>query len=289
MVEISVIVPTYNRSRLLERCLRSLLDQGYPRELYEIIVVDDGSPDNTEAMVRENFEGKVIYLRQENGGPAKARNTGLAKAGGRICAFTDDDCVLDRNWLACIRETFDKNPLAHCVNGDTQSVSTDPRSLSYILSRHIYLSSKSETNNIAYRREVFDRVGGFDETIPTPAYEDVEMKRRIEKAGFGRIYDPRAIAHHPYENEMADFKKQSRANGIGLSYYLRRHWVMGLVMLVYEAMYAPLILLYCFRDRHSVEYPIPYLQAVKSLWSLNGFWVGIFKPPRRVFKEYRDK
>ena len=106
MIEFSVIVPTYNRKKLLEKCISSLLCQTIDRSSYEVIIVDDGGTDDTEEMIKKKFKDSVKYFRQANSGPAKARNVGIDNSVGSIIAFTDDDCAVDKNWLYEIKKNI---------------------------------------------------------------------------------------------------------------------------------------------------------------------------------------
>src|SRR3989304_9938688 len=104
---VSVIIPTYNRIDLLYSCLQSFENINYSKKYFEVIVIDDGSIDGTEDFMKNNknkFNFNLISMRQENKGPAAARNLGIAKSQGEFIAFTDDDCVVEKNWLdECIR------------------------------------------------------------------------------------------------------------------------------------------------------------------------------------------
>ncbi len=100
MLTYSVIVPAYRATDVLPRCLAALCDQSLARDAYEIIVVDDGSPDQTADVaekVLSNANGRVI--RAPHGGPAHARNLGAQAARGAILAFTDADCEPAHDWL----------------------------------------------------------------------------------------------------------------------------------------------------------------------------------------------
>src|SRR5689334_3533804 len=96
----SIVIPTYNRPRQLAKCLESLCRLTYPRDRFDVIVVDDGSP-TPLAPVVEVFQSqlRIVVHRQSNGGPAAARNTGAARATGENLAFTDDDCAPESGWL----------------------------------------------------------------------------------------------------------------------------------------------------------------------------------------------
>lgn len=113
-MKFSVVIPTYNRAATLRQTLTALMAQDYPD--YEIIVVDDGSTDDTRAMIAREFP-QVRYIYQQNRGPAAARNRGIAHARGEIIAFTDDDCVPPRDWLARLADGYARYPDVVGVGG----------------------------------------------------------------------------------------------------------------------------------------------------------------------------
>src|SRR5919108_1521730 len=107
----SVIVPTRGRPDQLRDCLESLAQLEHPRERYEVIVVDDGGslvPATYVDAFSERLDLRM--LSQRRSGPAAARNAGAAKARGQLLAFTDDDCLPDRPWLAQLVAAFEENP-----------------------------------------------------------------------------------------------------------------------------------------------------------------------------------
>ncbi|MSS71915.1 MAG: glycosyltransferase [Candidatus Latescibacteria bacterium] len=107
----SIIVPTHARPRQLAVCLDALTGLVYPRDRFEVIVVDDGSrtpPEEVVAPFRDRLN--LTLLTQPNAGPATARNTGAARARGEVLAFTDDDCVPAPDWLGRLAERFDLSP-----------------------------------------------------------------------------------------------------------------------------------------------------------------------------------
>src|SRR4030042_1621138 len=98
----SVIIPTYNRKEKLEKCLKALFRQTYPRSRYEIIVVDDGSSDGTQEMVKRKEKRSPVplhFIRQENSGPARARNVGIRESQGDLLLITGDDILAERTLL----------------------------------------------------------------------------------------------------------------------------------------------------------------------------------------------
>lgn len=108
---ISVIIATYNRAPDLEKVIKGLLAQELPGSFdYEMIIIDNGSTDNTENTVKdlmEHAKGRLNYFRQSTPGKSNALNMGIAHAKGEIIAFTDDDVTVEKNWLSSIAASFD--------------------------------------------------------------------------------------------------------------------------------------------------------------------------------------
>jgi len=107
----SIVIPTYARPQKLAQCLNAIAHLNYPRDRFEVIIVDDGSPISIEPVIqpfREQFN--LTLMTQSNAGPANARNTGVTLAKGKYIVFTDDDCEPDVNWLQVFADGFSKKP-----------------------------------------------------------------------------------------------------------------------------------------------------------------------------------
>jgi glycosyltransferase involved in cell wall biosynthesis len=179
---VSVIIPTYNRGWIIKEAIDSVLAQDY-RE-FELIVVDDGSTDDTDDILN-SYRGDIMVFRQENQGVSAARNRGLAEASGRFIAFLDsDDLWLPQKLFRQI-EFFDKNPDAQiCQTEETwirKGVRVNPKNrhkkpwgMIFEPSLALCLVSPSA---VMIRRSLFEKVGGFDETLP--ACEDYDLWLRI--------------------------------------------------------------------------------------------------------------
>lgn len=171
---VSVIIPTYNRSHLVGRAIRSVLNQTY--QDFEIIVVDDGSTDSTEDVVKGFNDGRIRYIRHdENKGAAAARNTGIKAALGKYIAFQDSD---DEWWP----EKLEKQ-VRVLENAPTQVgvVCTDMWRIRR--GKRRYWRSRTMGTAIAtaaIRRECFDKVGGFDERFPRLI--DVDLFIRLSQS-----------------------------------------------------------------------------------------------------------
>lgn len=170
MKKISIIVPFYNAERYLSENLRGLLEQHYPSTDYEIILIDNNSTDTSSEIVRQY--PRVILLSEKRQGAYAARNLGLAKAQGDIIAFTDADCVPNSDWLSRIALALHPAQVCLVLGQCLMARNTLPLTL---LASHeeekigfICRSQEKElyygyTNNMAVRREVFERLGSFVE------------------------------------------------------------------------------------------------------------------------------
>lgn len=195
----SIVIPAYNAERTLARCLEACLEQSYPR--VEVLVVDDGSTDGT-AQIAGKYP--VRYFRQENRGPAAARNKGAREAFGEILAFTDADCIPERAWIERLAAALDDGSGAA---GGTYAIA-NPESLlarmvhEEIVLRHTRLDRDPDflgSFNVAFRKEVFDAAGGFDETFTMASGEDNDLSYRLQELGYRLRFVPNArVAHfHP--------------------------------------------------------------------------------------------
>lgn len=224
-MEISVIIPTYNRRETFRKCLLSLLEQDYPKERYEIIVVDDGSSDGTVEVVdtlakaHKNFR----YIQQDRKGPACARNSGIREARGEIIGFTDDDCVLDKHWIRLMVESHKRNPHIITVGGLTGV----PYKRSNIMVSQSLSNSAIQTNingreeviffptcNVAFKRHIFAEYR-FNEEFPLPGGEDLEFFWRLFKSGHRFIWDKEIRVTHYRADTLSSFIKQAYIYGRG--------------------------------------------------------------------------
>jgi glycosyltransferase involved in cell wall biosynthesis len=184
---ISVIMPVRNSPKELQWSLERLLASNYSR--YEVIVVDDASTDETPR-VAENMAARVLYLK-ERCGPAAARNQGAALARGEILFFIDADVCAYPETLQQIADTFARDPGLDAVFGsyDTQPEASNVVSMYRNLFHHfVHQGGKEQATTFwsgcgAIRRVVFEKMGGFSASYGRPCIEDIELGRRLHKAG----------------------------------------------------------------------------------------------------------
>lgn len=188
--DFSVVIPTYNRSAYLGELLNNLRTQDYPKDKYEIVVVDDGSTDATESLVKNLIAKSDITIRlyrQEHKGPAAARNLGIKKSRSDIIAFTDDDCRPERDWLSKLNSYFLKDTQLVGVGGVQFSSPEDIIPLTHHappVSAAIADNARFPgTNNVAYKKSVLLAVNGFDEEFEYVSAEDADLYIRVSRFG----------------------------------------------------------------------------------------------------------
>jgi glycosyltransferase involved in cell wall biosynthesis len=198
---ITIIIPTRNRSALLARLLESLAALRY--EAWEAIVVDDGSTDDTRAVV-ERYHARglpLTYLWQPWSKMGAARNLALDHAHGDLAAFTDDDCTVDSGWLGAMARAFAAHPEALGVQGKTV---TDHARMTPFTRQVEQLEGGQpyRTCNIAYQVSILRELGGFDTQLIRG--EDVVMGRQVLERGPIVFADDALVCHPPRPKEWAD-------------------------------------------------------------------------------------
>jgi glycosyltransferase involved in cell wall biosynthesis len=178
---VSVVIPTYQRTALLSRCLEALLQQKFDKEQYEIIVVSDG-PDEQTKKIFDDLAGydhpelRYMSLPQKKG-PAAARNYGWLNAKGRIIAFTDDDCVPDTYWLNQI--------VQHCNTEDSVAITgkvivpVSKRPTDHELNTANLQTAEFITANCACTKSALVKAGGFDEQFSMAWREDSDLEFKL--------------------------------------------------------------------------------------------------------------
>lgn len=213
----SVVVPVYNGSGLIERCLDALARQaGVQPDTFEIIVVDDGSTDATAAHVQawidRHPQVNSRLVQQPNGGPAVARNHGARQAQGEVILFTDADCAPVAHWMRALLAAFD-DPLVVGAKGTYLSEQTGivPRFVqAEYEDRYRRMASRStidfiDTYSAAYRRSTFLENDGFDLRFRVPSCEDQEFSFRLVEKGYRLVFVPEAQVVHLHDADLADY------------------------------------------------------------------------------------
>lgn len=247
---VSVVICTFNGGKYIGACLESLAGQNYPPGRFEIIVVDDGSTDNTSEIARA--KGAHVIRRETNHGIAASRGSGLAAAKGEIIAYIDDDCIADVHWLFNLVEPLRGSEFT-ASGGRILPYKTDrfaerylsaagygnPVALAFGESKNplwrfwIYAKTMFRpidvatkpieveavfTASVAYRTAALRSIGGFDETLITG--EDADVAKRLRQDGKRLVFVPQAIVWHRHPQNIGTFifKIYRRAQGYSQFY-----------------------------------------------------------------------
>lgn len=229
-VRISSVICTLNRSDYLRKAIHSLVEQTLNKESYEILVVDNGSTDNTKQIVVEEFASvqNLRYIYEPIMGLSQARNTGLAQATGEYVAYLDDDAIACPLWLEKIVEVFETvKPQPGCVGGKIEPIWEAPRPdwLSNTLMTYLTTMDYSQTPiilnetrqrlagaNISFPKNLLQDLGGFDVNLGRRgtnllSNEEFLIQQQLIDKGYSCFYHPEvAVSHHvPASRLTKDF------------------------------------------------------------------------------------
>ncbi len=208
---LTVIIPTWNRARLLERCLSSLARQ---RVSCPVLVVDNGSTDSSREMLETRFPGVEVLALEENQGFARAVNRGILHCSSDFVALLNNDTEVDPGWVEAGLAAFDRNPsywfLASRMMDYRQRNRIDSAGDGYDRTGMPFKRGRGDPCELHsrsrpvlgasagaafYRRELFDRIGLFDETYYM-YLEDVDLSLRAQLTGHPCLYVPEAVVYH---------------------------------------------------------------------------------------------
>ena len=196
---VSIVIPAFNSSSTLGMTIDSCLLQDYPKDRFEVIVVDDGSTDNTADLVKKF---PVKYLYQKKSGPAQARNNGWRGSKGEWVCFIDADCIPSKDWASRLVGHADKHgvgAVAGSYDAEGSVFLLDKFIHHEIRFRHsgmpIYINSFG-TYNVTIKRDVLEELKGFDPLYSHASGEDSDLSYRIIKAGHRIYFEKRALVSH---------------------------------------------------------------------------------------------
>jgi GT2 family glycosyltransferase len=311
---ISVVVTTCEGNTTLVRCINSILACGY--QDVEIIVVDNRPQTSSAAAVLEEHfanDARVRYARETRPGLSYARNAGLRLAEGEIVAFTDDDVVVDENWLRAIAQAF--VPGVGCVTGLIMPLAIETPAQALFerfagfgkgLERRCFeLADSGEDRlfpyapgafgsgaNTALRKSLAERLGGFDVKLGTGTIarggEDLDLYIRLLLAGEKIVYEPAALLYHEHPSDPQGLRRRAFDYGVGLTAMLAKQLFGGPRRPLLRAAPAGISYLFDPRSRKNVSRGDGYPRKLVLL-EVFGMLVGPFayalsayrpRPPR---------
>ena len=214
---VSVVVCSYNGAATLDECLQSLTCLDYPD--YEVLLVDDGSTDNTPAIAARY--PMVRYIRQRNLGLSAARNTGMREASGNVIAYTDSDCVADPTWLLYLIASM-QDQKVEAIGGPNVPPPSDNWIAKCVAASpggpsHVMLDDRLAEHvpgcNMAFDRATLMKLGGFDPQFRA-AGDDVDICWRFLDAGCRIGYAASALVWHHRRNTVRAYLKQQKGYGV---------------------------------------------------------------------------
>jgi glycosyltransferase involved in cell wall biosynthesis len=233
MPALSVIIPTRNRATMLQRCLTALANQSLPASEFEVIVVVDGSSDDTAEMLRaQTSPFSLTHVVQPNRGGAAARNEGVSRARAALCVFLDDDVLADPALLAeHLRLQREQGP-AVSIGRLVFVPESTARFAQYIAERwqrHAEALSNGRgpsfgdcwSGNICVPRAALEATNGFAEDLRRNY--DVELGFRLHRHGLRFVYVPTAVARHVHAGGTATLAREFEQNGREDVLLLQRH------------------------------------------------------------------
>ncbi len=220
-LEYSIIVPTYNRADEIEKLLPTLKEQSFPASMFELLIVDDGSTDNTEETVArfaKEADFKIKYLRQKNQGPAAARNLGMKNAEGEFFIFVDSDVTLPPAWLSIIDKELKEKKGDAFGGPDTFREDFPPllKAINYSMTGLLTtggLRGKKgkkiakyypRSFNMGLSRKVYEKIGEF---YPLRHGQDIEFSHRIITSGAKVLYIDSPVFHKRRTSVKKFFKQ----------------------------------------------------------------------------------
>lgn len=246
---VTVAVCTRNRADDLARCLESLRQLDYPN--LEILVVDNAPSDHAARDLVQQAGAQVRYVCEPRPGLDWARNRAILEGRGEIIAYTDDDVIVDPQWVRALVQVFAQSPEVMVVTGlvvpyeletptqllfelyggfgrgfKRQWFTADRGPHSTVAAQYAWSGRFGTGANMAFRRSLFDQIGLFDPALdvgtPSNGGGDIEMFFRVLCEGFTLVYEPNALVRHRHRRDYAALSTQIANNGVGFSAYLVR-------------------------------------------------------------------
>ena len=277
-MNVSIVIPTYNRKIILEKCLRALENQKLNENIsnYEIVVVDDGSTDQTIPWIKNNQDilPHVVLYEQEHGGPALGRNLGVLKSKYEIIIFIDSDLIVLDNFIVShvdkLLFSWKKQNKKCFTYGSVINTSNfkNPEKEPYKL---IDISfAYFATGNVAISKELILNIGLFDTSFSLYGWEDLELGERLKKIGTRLIKCPEAVGFHwhpPFdckqiESLIAQEKERAR---MALVFYKKHSNLRVRFMIQLTPIHNLLWEILCLGGLLSIDRLFPLLEFLVSL------------------------
>jgi len=294
-LDISIIIPTYNRAKLLKTTLELFGRQTYPANRFEVIAVDDGSTDATENIVRQLQDKapyKLRYFKQVNSGPASARNRGVREAKADILLFTGDDILPKEDLIEQHLEAHKKRANSAVLGFIEWSNDLEVSDfMNYIAPngfqfrygtirddyncgfRHFY------TSNISLAKKWFSE-DLFDEDFTYAALEDTELAYRLQKKGLRIVLNKKAVGYHHHPITPESFCQKMKMGGYSAVIFIRKHPEQEYIFLPVNILFAKMFLII-------LKFSRPFLKINKKRYWYSQIVVSYLEGIEKGLRQYR--
>jgi cellulose synthase/poly-beta-1,6-N-acetylglucosamine synthase-like glycosyltransferase len=225
---VSIIVPAYNAERIIQGCIEALLNQDYPKDRYETIVVDNNSRDKTAQIVKKY---PVSYVEEKAiQGAYAARNRGINQAKGQILAFIDADCVASREWIKKGVDSFTEDTVG-CIAGGIKGYRPRNYVEEYLCERNMITQEEktvdlpfpyAKTANAFYKKLIFDKIGFFEEKWISGGDADLSWRMQLETK-YKIKFVPEAHVFHKHRSTILSMFMQCINWGIGYTLLYKKY------------------------------------------------------------------
>lgn len=240
MIEVSVVIPTYNRKDKLIRLIDSILNSDYSKEI-EIIIVDDASTDNTFEEIKRRYTKLKVIRNDRELFLASSRNVGIKHAIGKYIFLIDDDNIIDRN---CIKELVDilekdktigisgpvmyylQNPNKIWWAGTERNMVTSKTTLNNKIDRDEIKKCKDIPNAFMIKKEIVDNVGFFDEKTFSIHYDEADFGERVRRSGYSIVCNPKAKVWHDIPEDIKSITRFRHVHTNTRAYYAARNRII---------------------------------------------------------------
>ena len=290
-MNVSVVIPTFNRKPILEKCLKALENQKLNNNIstYEVIVVDDGSTDGTSSWIRNNkdYLPHVVLFEQKHGGPALGRNLGVMKSKNEIIIFIDSDLIVLEDFIVSHVEklllSWKKSNKKCFTYGSVINTSNFryPESEPYKLTDISF--AYFATGNVAISRELLLDIGLFDTSFSLYGWEDLELGERLKKIGTKLIKCPEAVGYHwhpPFDlDQIKSLISQERERARMALLFFKKHPNLRVRFIIQKTpLHNLLWQILCLGGLVSIDNLLPFLKLLVKAGK-NRFALEIIRIP----------
>lgn len=263
---ISIVIPCYNSYEDLKEGIQSILKNDFPREKYEIIVVDDFSIDNTYEIIKSFPDIKVIR-NNKNMGASYSRNIGVKNSNFEFIAFTDSDAIVPEDWLKTISKNVNENTIltGEVINYYNNNIEFEPRYSTFLggsIKTSIERANVANSCNLVISKKIWNDINGFDENIRV-YFEDSDFGIRARQSGYKVTFLPELVVRHKHETKKTG--QRIYLHTLNRTYAMlknyRKNKIKMLLFLILNTLYA-LILSFSFLLQCDLESSYLVLKAI---------------------------